>query len=155
MGNNCDSSTDYWWILRVFRRMELLAVLRKEHGAFLLMHGRELFHRDVLSPGFVPLLAVNRLVFITKRSFWILKWVFPSTGGIISKTMYELIYHSVAFILYLIASILLMIKASDYHRSSSHPFMIASVRFFEIKFQEQFWIISIFRSSDWFSRLCT
>jgi ABC-type bacteriocin/lantibiotic exporter with double-glycine peptidase domain len=50
-----------------------------------------------------------------------------STGGIISKTIYELVYHSIAFILYLVASILLMMKATDYRLSSSHPFMIAAI----------------------------
>jgi len=37
-----------------------------------------------------------------------------STGGIISKTIYELIYHSVAAVLLLIASIYLLVKISDY-----------------------------------------
>jgi hypothetical protein len=41
--------------------------------------------------------------------------------------MYELIYHSVAFILLLVASILLLIKATDYYNRSTHPFMMASV----------------------------
>lgn len=51
-----------------------------------------------------------------------------STGGIISKTIYELVYHSVAFILYLIASILLLIKSSDRTSDWSHPYKLASVR---------------------------
>lgn len=51
-----------------------------------------------------------------------------STGGIISRTIYELVYHSIAFLLYLIASILLLIKSSDYRREASHPHMMASVR---------------------------
>ncbi|XP_017483737.1 PREDICTED: uncharacterized protein LOC108372530 [Rhagoletis zephyria] len=38
-----------------------------------------------------------------------------STGGIISKTIYELIYHSVAAILLLIASLLLVIELNDRH----------------------------------------
>lgn len=50
-----------------------------------------------------------------------------STGGIISKTMYELIYHSVAFIFYLVASILLLLKNNDHRYSSTHPYMMASV----------------------------
>ena len=52
-----------------------------------------------------------------------------STGGIISRTIYELVYHSIAFLLYLIAGILLLVKATDYRREASHPHMIASVRF--------------------------
>lgn len=51
-----------------------------------------------------------------------------STGGIISKTIYELVYHSVAFILYLIVSILLLIKSSDRTSDWSHPYKLASVR---------------------------
>ncbi|XP_031629419.1 uncharacterized protein LOC116344800 isoform X3 [Contarinia nasturtii] len=39
-----------------------------------------------------------------------------STGGIISKTIYELIYHTVAFVLYLIVSIWLLVKLQDYKR---------------------------------------
>ncbi|CAO1337836.1 unnamed protein product [Diamesa serratosioi] len=50
-----------------------------------------------------------------------------STGGIISKTIYELIYHSVAFILYLVASILLMIKVTDSRYYSRDRHMIAAV----------------------------
>ena len=50
-----------------------------------------------------------------------------STGGIISKTIYELIYHSVAFILYLVASILLLIKVTDNRYYSRDRHMIASV----------------------------
>jgi len=50
-----------------------------------------------------------------------------STGGIISRTIYELVYHSVAFLLYLIAGILLLVKATDYRREASHPHMIASI----------------------------
>lgn len=50
-----------------------------------------------------------------------------STGGIISKTIYELIYHSIACILYLIAAILLLSRTLDYRRESTHPHMIASV----------------------------
>lgn len=50
-----------------------------------------------------------------------------STGGIISKTIYELIYHSVAFVMYLVASILLLIKANDYRREATHPHMVCSV----------------------------
>lgn len=53
-----------------------------------------------------------------------------STGGIISRTIYELVYHSIAFLLYLIAGILLLVKATDYRREASHPHMIASVRFY-------------------------
>jgi len=50
-----------------------------------------------------------------------------STGGIISKTIYELVYHTVAFLLYLVASILLLIKANDYNLQFSHPFMFCSI----------------------------
>lgn len=52
-----------------------------------------------------------------------------STGGIISRTIYELVYHSIAFLLYLVAGILLMVKVTDYRRDSTHPHMIASVIF--------------------------
>lgn len=48
-----------------------------------------------------------------------------STGGIISKTIYELIYHSTAFILYLVASILIVVKNNRYE--TSHPFMVAGI----------------------------
>lgn len=41
-----------------------------------------------------------------------------STGGIISKTIYELIYHSVAAILLLVASIYLIVKVQDFSKSS-------------------------------------
>lgn len=51
-----------------------------------------------------------------------------STGGIISKTMYELIYHSVAFVLYLVASILYMIKINDNKRYYPDRLMVAAVR---------------------------
>ncbi|XP_055302342.1 uncharacterized protein LOC129568454 isoform X2 [Sitodiplosis mosellana] len=37
-----------------------------------------------------------------------------STGGIISKTIYELIYHTVAAILLLIASVYFLVKLQDY-----------------------------------------
>lgn len=50
-----------------------------------------------------------------------------STGGIISKTIYELIYHSVAFLMYLVAAILLIVLATDYRRETTHPHMISSV----------------------------
>ncbi|TMW52481.1 hypothetical protein DOY81_002441 [Sarcophaga bullata] len=40
-----------------------------------------------------------------------------STGGIISKTIYELIYHSVAAILLLVCSLILVIKLSDRSRN--------------------------------------
>jgi len=50
-----------------------------------------------------------------------------STGGIISKTIYELVYHSVAFALYLIASIILLSKATGNRQSASDPNMICSV----------------------------
>ncbi|KAG5678289.1 hypothetical protein PVAND_007976 [Polypedilum vanderplanki] len=48
-----------------------------------------------------------------------------STGGIISKTIYEFIYHTTAFILYIVASILLIVKNNNYQ--TSHPFMIAGI----------------------------
>jgi hypothetical protein len=48
--------------------------------------------------------------------------------GIISKTIYELIYHGTAFVLCLIASILLLMKSNEYRLSGSHPFMISSVK---------------------------
>ena len=57
-----------------------------------------------------------------------------TTGGVISKTIFELIYHSTAFILYIIASILVLIKANDYRLSSSSPYMLAGVRNFNENF---------------------
>jgi len=36
-----------------------------------------------------------------------------STGGIISKTIYELIYHTIAFLLLLISSIILLVEVSN------------------------------------------
>uniref|UniRef100_U5EWT2 Putative members of chemokine-like factor super family n=1 Tax=Corethrella appendiculata TaxID=1370023 RepID=U5EWT2_9DIPT len=42
-----------------------------------------------------------------------------STGGIISKTIYELIYHTVAFILYLAASVTLLVEVTSGHYYSS------------------------------------
>ncbi|XP_052562304.1 uncharacterized protein LOC120412825 isoform X2 [Culex pipiens pallens] len=43
-----------------------------------------------------------------------------STGGIISKTAYELFYHTVAFVLYLIASIILLVHITDYSYGSNY-----------------------------------
>lgn len=59
-----------------------------------------------------------------------------STGGIISKTIYELIYHSVAFVLYLVAAILLLVEVTDgkYSRSVKDNYMIASVSLNKIYF---------------------
>lgn len=51
-----------------------------------------------------------------------------STGGIISKTIYELIYHSVAFILYVVAAILFLVKVSNRNYGSLYEeFMVAAV----------------------------
>ncbi|ALC49197.1 CG1572 [Drosophila busckii] len=47
-----------------------------------------------------------------------------STGGIIAKTIYELIYHSVAAILLLTSSALLLIRLRDYKHDS---YMVAGV----------------------------
>ncbi|CRK99999.1 CLUMA_CG013289, isoform A [Clunio marinus] len=47
-----------------------------------------------------------------------------STGGIISKTIYELVYHAVAFILYLAASAWLM-SNTRYNDLSHPPFLCA------------------------------
>ncbi|XP_034110357.1 uncharacterized protein LOC132797228 [Drosophila nasuta] len=41
-----------------------------------------------------------------------------STGGLIAKTIYELIYHSVAAILLVVSSALLLIKLKDYKHDS-------------------------------------
>ncbi|XP_065365744.1 uncharacterized protein LOC135958775 [Calliphora vicina] len=49
-----------------------------------------------------------------------------STGGIISKTIYELIYHSVAAILLLICSTILIISVSDRYRKHD-AYMAAAV----------------------------
>jgi len=51
-----------------------------------------------------------------------------STGGIISKTIYELIYHTVAAILLLIASVYLLVKIQDYkHTSLYDNYIIVAV----------------------------
>lgn len=51
-----------------------------------------------------------------------------STGGIISKTIYELIYHSVAVVLLLSASIALLIETNKYSQHSIQgKYFIASV----------------------------
>uniref|UniRef100_A0A8D8KX00 (northern house mosquito) hypothetical protein n=1 Tax=Culex pipiens TaxID=7175 RepID=A0A8D8KX00_CULPI len=52
-----------------------------------------------------------------------------STGGIISKTIYELIYHTIAFLLYLIASIILLVDVTNgrYHSSLKDSYMAASI----------------------------
>jgi len=47
-----------------------------------------------------------------------------STGGIISKTIYELIYHSIAALLLLIASVLLLIKIGDYKNTKLYDIYI-------------------------------
>jgi hypothetical protein len=60
-------------------------------------------------------------------SFPFFNFILFSWKGIISKTIYELIYHSVAFLLYLIASILLLLRAKDYRLSDSNWNMIAAV----------------------------
>lgn len=52
-----------------------------------------------------------------------------STGGIISKTIYELIYHTIAFLLYLIASIILLVDVTNgrYYRAMKDAYMAASI----------------------------
>ena len=52
-----------------------------------------------------------------------------STGGIISKTAYELIYHSLAFLLYLIAAILLLVEVTNkrFNSKINDAYMAASV----------------------------
>ncbi|XP_050099406.1 uncharacterized protein LOC126579818 [Anopheles aquasalis] len=52
-----------------------------------------------------------------------------STGGIISKTIYELIYHTIAFLLYLIASIILLVDVSNgrYWTTLKDAYMAASI----------------------------
>jgi len=51
-----------------------------------------------------------------------------STGGIISKTIFELIYHAAAAILILISSIILLIHVNDrYYRYAYKPFLTASI----------------------------
>lgn len=42
-----------------------------------------------------------------------------STGGLIAKTIYELIYHTVAALLLLASSALLLVKLNDYNRQDS------------------------------------
>lgn len=74
-----------------------------------------------------------------------------STGGIISKTIYELVYHSVAFILYLIASILLLMKSSDRSSDWSHPYKLASVKI-TLEMESFDFNLFLFRFSDWFYR---
>ncbi|CAD7089940.1 unnamed protein product [Hermetia illucens] len=52
-----------------------------------------------------------------------------STGGIISKTIYELIYHSIAFILLLAAGLTLLIEVNHYYKYTTiyDPYMAASI----------------------------
>uniref|UniRef100_A0A1Q3FNJ1 Putative conserved plasma membrane protein n=1 Tax=Culex tarsalis TaxID=7177 RepID=A0A1Q3FNJ1_CULTA len=52
-----------------------------------------------------------------------------STGGIISKTIYELVYHTIAFLLYLIASIILLVDVTNgrYHSNLKDAYMAASI----------------------------
>lgn len=49
-----------------------------------------------------------------------------STGGIIAKTIYELIYHSIAAILLLISSALFMISVSDHKRYAKYDAYLAA-----------------------------
>uniref|UniRef100_A0A2A4K4S7 MARVEL domain-containing protein n=1 Tax=Heliothis virescens TaxID=7102 RepID=A0A2A4K4S7_HELVI len=53
-----------------------------------------------------------------------------STASIISKTIYEVIYHGVAFILYLCAGITLMIEVNhlkDQYRRDYEPYLAAAI----------------------------
>ncbi|XP_053696780.1 uncharacterized protein LOC128744049 [Sabethes cyaneus] len=52
-----------------------------------------------------------------------------STGGIISKTIYELVYHTIAFLLYLIASIILLVDVTNgrYYSNLKDAYMAASI----------------------------
>lgn len=52
-----------------------------------------------------------------------------STGGIISKTIYELVYHTIAFLLYLIASIILLVDVTNgrYYTELKNAYMAASI----------------------------
>lgn len=49
-----------------------------------------------------------------------------STGSIIAKTSYEFIYHGGAFILYLIATLLLIIKIHDYDTRAYRYYFISA-----------------------------
>ncbi|EAT38651.1 AAEL009483-PA [Aedes aegypti] len=52
-----------------------------------------------------------------------------STGGIISKTIYELVYHAIGFILILTSSIILLsdVTSGRYYSSLKDAYMIASI----------------------------
>jgi len=50
-----------------------------------------------------------------------------STGGIISKTIYELIYHSIGAILLIAASITLLIHVNKYGGNVNEKYMIAAI----------------------------
>jgi len=50
-----------------------------------------------------------------------------STGGIISKTIYELIYHSIGAILLIAASTTLLIHVNKHNYNENEKFMIASI----------------------------
>lgn len=52
-----------------------------------------------------------------------------STASIISKTIYELVYHGVAFILYLAAGLTLLIEVNHWSKRSSkyEPYLAASI----------------------------
>jgi len=50
-----------------------------------------------------------------------------STGGIISKTIYELIYHSIGAILLIAASVTLLIHVNKYNHAYEREFMAAAI----------------------------
>ncbi|XP_022820167.1 uncharacterized protein LOC111352077 isoform X1 [Spodoptera litura] len=53
-----------------------------------------------------------------------------STASIISKTIYEVIYHGVAFVLYLAAGITLMVEVNhykDHYRRDYEPYLAAAI----------------------------
>ncbi|XP_037919494.1 uncharacterized protein LOC119656890 isoform X4 [Hermetia illucens] len=51
-----------------------------------------------------------------------------STGGIIEKTIYELIYHTIGCILILASSLNLVVRINDYKRTELYdPFLAASI----------------------------
>ncbi|XP_031629413.1 uncharacterized protein LOC116344800 isoform X1 [Contarinia nasturtii] len=64
----------------------------------------------------VLLVLVLAVVFFILSACLLLSCIFSlSTGGLISKTLYEFLYHLVGFILLLIASILLYVKINKYN----------------------------------------
>ncbi|XP_037919492.1 uncharacterized protein LOC119656890 isoform X2 [Hermetia illucens] len=82
---------------------------------------------SISSPEFFFLLMV--VTFMIATFCLLISCLFSlSTGGIISKTIYELIYHTIACILILAASLNFIIRIDRYKGSRRYePYMVASI----------------------------